>query len=53
MPFSARVLSREQRARDSTLHAEYLLRLARLAERVKARRDSLLRASLAGSRPND
>lgn len=40
-PFLSRGPSREERARDSVLHADNLARLARLAERARAKRDSL------------
>jgi hypothetical protein len=44
--------SREQRARDSIINADYLQRLARLAERARRKRDSLLAANnLAGRKP--
>jgi len=42
MPFGGAVRSREQRARDSVVNAEYLQRLARLAERARAKRESTL-----------
>lgn len=42
--------SREERHRDSVVHADNLQRLARLAERARAKHDSILAASaLAGS----
>ena len=40
-PFLSRRPSREERARDSVVHADNLARLARLAERARAKRDSL------------
>jgi len=40
LPFLSRGLSREQRARDSVVNADNLVRLARLAERARAKRDS-------------
>ena len=43
--FLGRGPSREQRRRDSILHHENLLRLARLAERAKAVRDSMAKTS--------
>lgn len=49
LPFLSSGPTREQRARDSVIHADNVLRLARLAERARAKRDSLLRANtLAG-----
>ena len=48
-PFLSRGPSREQRARDSVIHADNLARLTRLAERARAKRDSLLAVkALAG-----
>jgi hypothetical protein len=48
-PFLSMGPTRAQRARDSVIHADNVLRLARLAERARAKRDSLLRANtLAG-----
>lgn len=41
LPFLSRGPSREERARDSVIHADNLARLARLAERARAKRDSL------------
>ena len=60
-PFLSRGPSREERARDSVLHADNLARLARLAQRARAKRDSLNAVkALAGpvkidssSRPNE
>lgn len=46
MPFGGAVRSREQRARDSTINADYLLRLARLQERARAKRDSIRGANV-------
>lgn len=44
--------SREQRARDSVINDDYLQRLARLAERARRKRDSVLAANtLAGRKP--
>jgi hypothetical protein len=49
LPFLSRGPSREQRARDSVIHADNLTRLTRLAERARAKRDSLLAVkALAG-----
>jgi hypothetical protein len=49
VPFLSRGPSREERARDSVIHADNLARLARLAERARAKRDSLLAVkALAG-----
>jgi hypothetical protein len=45
LPMFTHVPSREERARDSVVHADNLLRLARLAARARAKRDSLLAAS--------
>lgn len=42
MPFGGAVRSREERARDSVVNADYLRRLARLAERARAKRESTL-----------
>ena len=61
VPFLSRGPSREERARDSVVHADNLARLARLAERARAKRDSLNAVkALAGPvkidsaiRPND
>jgi hypothetical protein len=44
MPFGGAVRSRAQRSQDSVLQDEYLRRLARLAERVRAKRESTLAA---------
>ena len=41
LPFLSRGPSREERARDSVIHADNLARLARLAERARAKQDSL------------
>ena len=41
LPFLSRGKSREERARDSVIHADNLARLARLAERARLKRDSL------------
>lgn len=41
LPFLSRGPSREERARDSVINADNLARLARLAERAHAKRDSL------------
>jgi hypothetical protein len=41
VPFLSRGPSREERARDSVINADNLVRLARLAERARAKRDSL------------
>ena len=41
VPFLSRGPSREERARDSVIHADNLARLARLAARARAKRDSL------------
>jgi hypothetical protein len=41
VPFLSRGPSREERARDSVINADNLARLARLAERARAKRDSL------------
>ena len=50
VPFLSRGPTREQRARDSVIHADNLARLARLAERARAKRDSLSAVkALAGS----
>lgn len=49
VPFLSRGPTREQRARDSVINADNLARLARLAERARAKRDSLLAVkALAG-----
>ncbi|HKW11724.1 MAG TPA: hypothetical protein VJO33_15160 [Gemmatimonadaceae bacterium] len=48
LPFLGRVPSRAQRARDSAVHADNLERLARLAERARLKRDSILAHTLAG-----
>ena len=45
--------SREERHRDSVVHADNLLRLARLAERARLRRDSVLAASALAGSPKD
>ena len=47
LPFGilSRGISREQRARDSSINADNVQRLARLAERARRRSDSLLAAS--------
>ena len=45
LPFLSRGPSREERARDSTIHADNLARLARLAERARAKRDSITAAA--------
>ncbi|HKW49909.1 MAG TPA: hypothetical protein VJN70_20795 [Gemmatimonadaceae bacterium] len=45
--------SREQRLKDDSVHADNLQRLARLDERARAKRDSMLRASLAAKRDTD
>lgn len=44
MPLGGAVRSREQRARDSLVNEDYMQRLARLAERARAKRDSTLAA---------
>ena len=50
LPFLSRGPSREQRRVDSVIHADNLRRLSRLAERARAKRDSLLGANtLAGT----
>jgi hypothetical protein len=50
LPFLSSGPSRQQRVKDSVVNADNLLRLARLAERARAKRDSLLAATtLAGS----
>jgi hypothetical protein len=49
LPFLSRGPSREQRARDSAVHADNLERLARLAERARLKRDSILAHTLAGA----
>lgn len=41
LPFLSRGPSREERARDSVIHADNLARLARLTERARLKRDSL------------
>ena len=41
LPFLSRGPSREERARDSVIHADNVARLARLAERARLKRDSL------------
>jgi hypothetical protein len=49
MPFGGTVRSREQRTQDSVIHDDYLRRLTRLAERVRAKRESTLAArTIAG-----
>ena len=53
LPFLSRGPSREERARDSVVHAENLARLARLAERARAKRDSLNAASKVACQPSD
>ena len=53
MPFGGGVKSREQQRRDSVVHADNLQRLARLAERARAKRDSTMRATLAAKRDTD
>jgi hypothetical protein len=53
MPFGGRVKSREQQRGDSVVNADYLQRLARLAERARAKRDSTMRATLAAKRDTD
>lgn len=44
MPFGGAVRSPDQRARDSVVNEDYLRRLARLAERARAKRESTLAA---------
>ena len=44
MPFGGAARTREQRARDSVVNEDYLQRLARLAERARAKRESTLAA---------
>lgn len=44
MPFGGAVRSRAQKARDSAINEDYLRRLARLAERARAKRESTLAA---------
>ena len=53
LPFLSRGPSREERARDSVVHADNLARLARLAERARAKRDSLNGASKVACQPGD
>lgn len=50
MPFGGAVRSREQRARDSVVNLDYLQRLARLAERARAKRESTLAARVVARR---
>jgi hypothetical protein len=44
MPFGGAARTREQLARDSVVNEDYLQRLARLAERARAKRESTLAA---------
>ena len=53
MPFGGGVKSREQQRKDSVVRADNLQRLARLAERARAKRDSTMRATLAAKRDTD
>jgi hypothetical protein len=50
MPFGGGVRSREQRTKDSIIHDDNLRRLARLAERARAKRESTLAASMIARR---
>lgn len=50
MPFGGSVRSREQLKRDSIVNDDYLRRLARLAERVRAKRESTLAARMVAHR---
>lgn len=50
MPFGGAVRSRMQRARDSVVNEDFLQRLARLAERVRAKRESTLAARIIARR---
>jgi len=50
MPFGGAVRSREQRTRDSLVNEDYLQRLARLAERARAKRESTLAARTVARR---
>jgi hypothetical protein len=50
MPFGGSVRSREQFARDSIVNDDYLRRLARLAERARAKRESTLAARVVAHR---
>ncbi|HEY2852344.1 MAG TPA: hypothetical protein VGJ18_05825, partial [Gemmatimonadaceae bacterium] len=50
MPFGGAVRSREQRARDSLINDDYLRRLARLAERARAKQESTVAARTVARR---
>ena len=50
MPFGGAARSREQRARDSVINEDYLQRLARLAERARAKRESTFAARTVARR---
>ena len=53
MPFGGAVKSREQQRKDSVINADNLMRFARLAERARTKRDSMMRATLAAKRDSD
>lgn len=50
MPFGGAARSSEQRARDSVVNEDYLKRLARLGERVRAKRESTFAARTVARR---